>query len=169
MAYLLDSNVFIQAKNEYYGFNICPGFWQWLLEQNADGVVYSVDKVHQELNVGNDPLVEWINRDCGKNFFTRRSRKTEQALHSVTRWAYGQDYTDVAIRKFLRCADCHLVAHAIAGNHTIVTLEIFSNSKNHIKIPNVCKAFGIKNVTTFDMLHRENACFVLDSHDTPLC
>ncbi|MBF0436614.1 MAG: DUF4411 family protein [Magnetococcales bacterium] len=24
--FLLDSNVFIEAKNRYYGFDICPGF-----------------------------------------------------------------------------------------------------------------------------------------------
>jgi hypothetical protein len=27
MAYLLDSDVFIQAKNLHYGFDFCPGFW----------------------------------------------------------------------------------------------------------------------------------------------
>ena len=30
MAYLLDSNVFIRAKNDYYDFDICPAFWDWL-------------------------------------------------------------------------------------------------------------------------------------------
>ena len=30
MAYLLDTNVFIQAKNLYYGFDFCPAFWDWL-------------------------------------------------------------------------------------------------------------------------------------------
>ena len=169
MAYLLDSNVFIQAKNEYYGFNICPGFWQWLLQQNSAGLVYSIEQVHQELTAGSDQLVEWINRYCDENFFMQHSLATEQALRLVTRWAYSQDYTGVAIRKFLKCADCHLAAHAIAGGHTIVTLEILSNSKNHIKIPNVCKVFGIKKMKTFDMLHNESACFVLDSYETSLC
>ena len=28
MKYLLDSNVFIEAKNRYYAFDICPGFWE---------------------------------------------------------------------------------------------------------------------------------------------
>ena len=28
--YLLDANTYIQAKNEYYDMNFCPGFWQWL-------------------------------------------------------------------------------------------------------------------------------------------
>lgn len=27
MAYLLDANVFIQAKNRHYGFDFCPAFW----------------------------------------------------------------------------------------------------------------------------------------------
>ena len=27
-AFLLDSDVFIAAKNAYYAFDICPGFWK---------------------------------------------------------------------------------------------------------------------------------------------
>jgi hypothetical protein len=30
--YLLDANVFIQAKNLHYGFDFCPAFWAWLLQ-----------------------------------------------------------------------------------------------------------------------------------------
>ena len=32
MRYLLDSNVFIQAKNLHYGFDFVPAFWDWLLQ-----------------------------------------------------------------------------------------------------------------------------------------
>lgn len=28
--YLLDSNVFLQAYLVYYGFDIAPGYWDWL-------------------------------------------------------------------------------------------------------------------------------------------
>ena len=28
--YLLDTNVFIEAKNRYYSFDLAPGFWEWL-------------------------------------------------------------------------------------------------------------------------------------------
>ena len=31
MAYLLDANVFISAKNLHYGFDFCPAFWDWLM------------------------------------------------------------------------------------------------------------------------------------------
>lgn len=30
MPYLLDANVFIQAKRLHYGMDFCPAFWDWL-------------------------------------------------------------------------------------------------------------------------------------------
>ena len=43
--YLLDTNIFIQARNLHYGFDFCPAFWEWLIAQNAADVVASIDKV----------------------------------------------------------------------------------------------------------------------------
>ena len=43
--YGLDSNVFIGAKEIFYGFDLCPGFWEWLILQNARGVVKSIQEV----------------------------------------------------------------------------------------------------------------------------
>ena len=40
MAYLLDANIFIQAKNLHYGFDFCPAFWEWLVAANAEGRVF---------------------------------------------------------------------------------------------------------------------------------
>ena len=31
MAYLLDADVLIGAKNLHYGFDFCPAFWDWLI------------------------------------------------------------------------------------------------------------------------------------------
>lgn len=50
--YLLDSNVFIQARNLHYGFDFCPAFWSWLVEQKDAGKVASIDKVADELRAG---------------------------------------------------------------------------------------------------------------------
>jgi hypothetical protein len=41
MAYLLDANIFIEAKNHHYGFDLCPGFWDWLKLSNTIGPVRS--------------------------------------------------------------------------------------------------------------------------------
>lgn len=52
MSYLLDANVFIQAKNLHYGLDFCPAFWDWLVAQNAAGRVFSIDKVADEIAAG---------------------------------------------------------------------------------------------------------------------
>jgi len=54
--YLLDTNIFIQAKNLYYGFEFCPAFWDWLVAQNQVGKVASIEKVAEELKAGDDQL-----------------------------------------------------------------------------------------------------------------
>jgi len=59
MAYLLDANVFIQAKNLHYGFDFCPAFWEWLTTNNAAGRVFSIAKVGDEIEAGDDELSEW--------------------------------------------------------------------------------------------------------------
>lgn len=45
MTYLLDANVFIQAKNLHYGLDFCPAFWDWLVVNNHANQVFSIDKV----------------------------------------------------------------------------------------------------------------------------
>ena len=49
MAYLLDANVFIGAKNLHYGFDFCPAFWDWIIANNASGGVFSIEKVSDEV------------------------------------------------------------------------------------------------------------------------
>ena len=45
MTYLLDANVFIQAKNLHYGLDFCPAFWQWLIDNNQAGRVSYASKI----------------------------------------------------------------------------------------------------------------------------
>ena len=70
MVYLLDANVFIQAKNLYYPFDVCPGFWDWLIAQNAAGNLFSIEKVGDELGAGSDELTVWAMKQ-GPAFFLK--------------------------------------------------------------------------------------------------
>ena len=63
--YLLDANVFIQAKNLHYGFDFCPAFWDWLHEMNNAKKVFSVERVGDEILAGDDELAEWVRRRPG--------------------------------------------------------------------------------------------------------
>ena len=73
--YLLDSNIFIQAKNLHYGFDFCPAFWDWIDAAHAAGTVCSIDSVRAELDAGNDDLATWA-RQRPSGFFTAPSAAT---------------------------------------------------------------------------------------------
>ena len=68
MPYLLDTNIFIQAKNLHYGMDFWPAFWDWLVEQNDRNHVHSIEKVADELATGGDELSTWAH-NRGANFF----------------------------------------------------------------------------------------------------
>lgn len=53
--YLIDANVFIQAKNFHYRFEFCQAFWQWLTDGHEAGFIFSTAKVLEELNDGTEP------------------------------------------------------------------------------------------------------------------
>lgn len=160
MPYLLDANVFIQAKNLFYGFDFCPAFWDWIDRENAAGKVFSIEKVGDELQAGADDLADWA-ASKGPGFFRPSEPNILPALATVSAWATGQNYEPVAVNTFLQVADYYLVAHALAHSFTIVTHEVPGNSLKKIKIPNACIALGIKVVNVYDMLRHERARFVL--------
>ena len=160
MPYLLDANVFIQAKNLYYGFDICPGFWDWLIQANAQGKVYSIEKVGDELEAGNDELSACA-RQRGVAFFLRPDERVIQAFGKVSEWVRNARYEPAAISVFLQGADYYLIAHALAHNFIVVTHEVPANTKKKVKIPNVCIGLGIKHMNPYEMLRREGARFVL--------
>lgn len=86
MAYLLDSNVFIQAKNLYYGFDICPAFWDWIERAHLAGTVLSIDKVADELIGVDDELADWA-RNRPDGFFAEADAAMLPSLRSTSTWA----------------------------------------------------------------------------------
>jgi hypothetical protein len=50
--YILDADVFITAKNRYYGFDTCPGFWASIIHYHRAERLYSIDRVRSELLAG---------------------------------------------------------------------------------------------------------------------
>ncbi|HEV2071571.1 MAG TPA: DUF4411 family protein [Acidimicrobiales bacterium] len=57
---LLDANVFIEAKNRYYGFDLVPAFWTWLEDQAESGEIASTEMIYDELKDGGDDLAAWV-------------------------------------------------------------------------------------------------------------
>jgi hypothetical protein len=85
MVYLLDANVFIQAKNLHYGFDFCPAFWDWIIDQDSKGRVKSIEKIGDELEAGQDDLATWA-KASGNGFFIK---PTQDLLKSMPSSAPG--------------------------------------------------------------------------------
>ena len=156
--YLLDSDVFIAAKNSYYAFAICPGFWDSLIHHHGAGDVCSIDRVRGELLAGRktEDLVQWVKKQLPPAFFVDTDE--EAVTH-----AYGQgmlwvqrntQYFDQAKAKFATEADGWLVAHAMVHGVTVITNEQpRPQSRNRILLPDVCTQFSVVFKDTFAMLH----------------
>ena len=110
MTYLLDANVFIQAKNLHYGFDFCPAFWEWLDRAHAAGTVYSIEEVRTELKAGSDELSEWA--EARPAFFLAPDEEIVRSLRATSDWAAQSDYDPAAVNTFLQVGDYYLVAHA---------------------------------------------------------
>jgi hypothetical protein len=160
MTYLLDANIFIQAKNLHYGLDFCPAFWDWLIVNNDSQRLFSIEKVGDEIEAGEDELSDWA-AQRGAGFFLKPDATMLPVLGTVSNWATGQNYEPAAVNTFLQVADYYLVAHALAHGYVVVTHEIASPSTKKIKIPNVCIGLGIKFMTPYEMLRHERARFVL--------
>lgn len=160
MAYLLDSDVFIQAKNLHYGFDFCPAFWDWLEAEHATGTLFSIERVQDELSAGGDDLADWA-QDHDRSFFLPPGTEDLPSLRAVSTWANGAGYEAAAVSIFLQGADYYIVAQAHANGHTVVTHEVPSPSTKKLKIPDACIGVGVKCVTPFQMLRAEQARFVL--------
>lgn len=161
MAYLIDSNIFIDAKNRYYHPKVCPGFWDWLLHANQQGRVFSIKRVKDELTDGEDELAQWA-KEIGDEFFLPVEEEDLTSLGEVAAWAdQHQLYRDAAKSTFLESADYYLVAQALRHGYSVVTFEVPKDQPTKIKIPNACVAHGVSYTTPWQMLRHERASFVL--------
>ncbi len=160
MPYLLDANVFIEAKQRYYPFDVCPAFWEWLEIAHDQEVVYSVEKVYGELIGAGDDLSNWA-KERGAAFFLSPDADVLDSLTDLSAWAASGDFDAAAVTTFLDVGDSYLVAHAHAHKFTVVTHETVGTSRKKIKIPNACVQMKVTYMNTFDMLRVQGVEFVL--------
>jgi hypothetical protein len=155
--YIIDSDVLITAKNAYYAFDICPGFWDSLLAHHQADRVHSLDRIRQELLVGrdDDELVQWMKNIVPTEFFLSSQHvDVVTAYTEIMLWVQrNPQYSDNAKAKFATGADGWLVAYASVNGVAVVTNEQpRPEARSEIKLPDVCNQFGASWLHTFDML-----------------
>lgn len=161
MKFLLDTNVFIEAKNRYYAFDICPGFWDWM-DAVCDGDVASIVSVRDEMTGGNDELANWAkDRKDAAWFLAVDDVDTQGNFARIVQHVATAHYSEPAVAKFLDSADSLLIAKARSIGATVVTHELPNpESKTRVLIPDVCLVFDVPFMNTFEALRKFSAKFV---------
>jgi len=161
MEYCLDTSVYTQAHRLYYAFDLAPGFWQSLISQANNGVILSPIAVFTELAKGNDELAKWAKENKGL-LFADPDAKVVESFRQIADFINLRYESEQWTRLFLDGADPWVIAHAKAHNLIVVTMEGSKGSEEinpktkrfigKVKIPNVCGHFGVKCISTFELV-----------------
>jgi hypothetical protein len=158
--YVIDANVMIEAAKSYYAFDRVPGFWTWMDGRIAGGVVKTASLVAEEIDYP-EALVEWLKaKDPELTFIDVSHPDIQQKFSEIATWTVTSPFGPEHIAKFLAGADPWLVAAADVRQACVVTQETHVGpGAKKVKIPNVCEAFGVRCIHTFEMLGELNARF----------
>ena len=85
----MDSNFFIQAHRVIYPLDIATGFWNKVIMLADSGIIFSIDKVKNELYNNNDELKNWCKSNLPENFF-RETSDLIQEYAQITNWAFSK-------------------------------------------------------------------------------
>ena len=153
--FVLDANVFIQANLSYYAPDICPTFWQILLEAYKKGHVVSIDKVRDEIYRIDDNLSQWVKAESSPMFVSSELQPVIDTFGQMLDWVRRNQFTAAAKDEFAAAADGWIAAYAREIEATVVTLETYDAAmKRKVKLPNICRQFGVDYINTFDFLRR---------------
>jgi len=146
---------------------LVPGFWDSLIINHQHSIIFSIDKVNNEIKDYGDELSDWVSRSMPSTCFIATNISPIVSFYGdMQRWAIlNTQFTSAAKAEFAeeRNADCWLVACAKHNDWTLVTEEKLNLSKkNKVLIPNVCKTFGVRYLDTFAMLKELGVKLILD-------
>lgn len=135
--------------------DVVPSFWNKVKELAASGKIISIDKVKKEIYDSEDDLKDWCEHNLPDEFF-KDSTGVIPSYAKVVGWANSKSdqYTQQARDTFMDAdeADAWLISYAHTHALPIVTHEVSAPfSKSSIKIPDACKALGVRTLQPMDM------------------
>ena len=164
MGYCLDANVFIQAHRTFYAFDIVPSFWKALLGHAQKGNICSPIAVYEELTgQSKDELSKWakVNRE---DIFEEPDESVSSHYAQIAQYV-AENYETQWVDEFLDGGDPWVIAHALAGGHTVVTQEMPKGEQRdakknlilgQIKLPNICQFFDVPWMGLFELMRNLN-------------
>jgi Domain of unknown function (DUF4411) len=150
--HLIDANVLITAKNQYYEFQRVSEFWDWLAHMGANGTIKMPLEILEEIIGGEDDLAKWLS-DAAIREALCLDEEVDLGLVQKVMNQYAPDLNDAEIITIGR--DPFLIAYGLADptKRVIVTVEVSKPTclRANRRIPDVCNDFGLTWCNSFKM------------------
>lgn len=151
--FIVDSSIFITAKNLYYPFDIAPSFWEQMKTIIVQEDIILLDVVRDEIYRQEDSIKDWMKSISDLKFHSIKDEKMLDGYKTVLSYIQSSGlFKEKALRAWSDryTADPWLISAAIEYNGIIITFEKDNSNpkdrspKTKIKIPQVASAFGIE-------------------------
>jgi hypothetical protein len=150
--HLLDANVLITAKNQYYQFQRVPEFWDWLVYMGANGAIKIPLEILEEVIGGEDDLAKWLSEAAIREALCL-DEEVDLGLVQKVMNQYAPDLNETEIIAVGR--DPFLIAYGLSdpSKRVIVTVEVSKPTciRANRRIPDVCNDFGLTWCNSFKM------------------
>lgn len=158
MRYIPDTNVFVEAKNRYYSFDIAEGFWEWLEVFTSEQSFLTIKEVREEIldYPHDDNLKIWMKK-FPLHCFMEADKEVQQNQRLIANYVLDHEtFSPENKYKFLDGADPWLVAFAMVKDYTVVTHESKAGpGTKKVKIPNICEEFGVDYCNVFEVMREK--------------
>lgn len=146
--YSVDTSALMHAQR-IYPDELFPSVWRLLDRLACNKIMSAVDPVLWELIEKDDYVAQWA-KDRPDLFVPLGARLQAQA-----RTILENHPTLIDHKKKKSSADPFVIALAKSHSLIVVTEEKPTNQIARVKIPDVCRANGVQQITLLDMLRRE--------------
>ena len=164
--YWIDTDSYIRAKNQGYGFDLAPGFWKAIDQKVAEGIIASSTWVYHEIvDEGTDDLAEWASQRENSGLFIEPNEAVQVQYRQIVDYVNGH-YKPHKVQVFLAKADPWTIAHAKVSGGQVTTFETRANPDStspEVKIPDVADAFDVKCADLWKLLRELHVS--LELHD----
>lgn len=151
--YSFDTSSLLNGRRDLLPPTTFPGVWENIEEAIADGQVRAIDLVRDELSAMDDEAHRWTRSHPG--LFV----ELEQDVQRAARMVLQEHRKLIGVGSGRSGADPFVVALAMARGGAVVTEEIPSRSLAKPKIPDVCKALGIRSMNLIGYVQEQGWVF----------
>lgn len=153
MRYSIDTSAILDGWRRYYPPDVIPALWERLEELVDNGSLRATQEVLNELERKDDEVLVWTRRR--PDLFVPVDEEIQRAVTSIL--ASHKKLIDT--RASRSAADPFVIGLAQVNGCAVVTGESFSKSQKRPRIPDVCRALGIKSMSLMELMREERWVF----------